>query len=104
MELGDDLHRVRAVDFEQHEDPGGGRVPGREDVLAYLEGRVAVRDGRELGADLHRAGDAVAWDGSAVTGGREGEPEAVADLEGVDPELGLAGFEAEPRGARTGDA
>ena len=90
--------------IEQDEDSVGGRVPGREDVLAHPEGRVAVGDGGELGADVHGARDAVAGDGIAVPGRPEAELEAVPDLEGVDPQLGLAGLEAEPGGAGAGDA
>ena len=104
MELGDDLHRFRAVDLQEDEDAGRGGVPGREDVLAHLEGGVAVGNGGELRADVHGACDRLAGDWSAVAGRRKGEAEAVADLERVDPELGLAGFDAEPRGARAGDA
>ena len=104
VELDGDLHWVRAVDLEEDEDTGGGRVPRREDVLADLEGRVAVGDGGQFGPDLHRARDLLAGDRGAVSGRRKGEAEAAADLERMHPELGLAGLHAEPRRERAGDA
>ena len=104
MELGDDLDRIRAVDVEEHEDAGGVRVPGGEDVLAYLEGLVAVGDGGELRPYLDRSGDQLAGDGGAVAGRRKGEAEAASDLERMDPELRFAGLHPQPCRARAGDA
>ena len=104
MELGGDLDRVRAVDVEEHEDAGGVRVPGRQDVLAYPEGRVAVGDGGELRPHLDRPRDQLARDGGAVAGRRKAETEAASDLERVDPEFGVAGLHPQPRRARAGDS
>ena len=68
MELGDDLERVRAVHLEQYEDARGIRVPGGEDVLAHLEGRVAVGDRGQFRPHLDGSGDPLARNGGAVAG------------------------------------
>ena len=104
VELHDDLHRVRAVDFEEDEDAGRGRVPGREDVLAHLEGGVAVGDGGELGGGPGSCARPRRRGWGRRSGRRKGEAEAGADLERMHPQFGLAGLDAEPGRARAGDA
>ena len=97
-----DLQRPERVHLEQHQEPR--LVERGEDVLADGEGGVGVRDRGRLGPHLDGARHVGPADGLVVLGHAEVEAEAARELQRVDPQLGLAGLDAQPGRARAHDA
>ena len=96
-----DRQRQRAVDVEQHHDPG--LVDRREHDLPHRERRVRVDERGRLGTDVNRGHDVAAVDVERVALEPERQREVVDDLERIDPRFERAVLVPEQRRAPADD-